>query len=215
MSSSEKLIIKQLEIGPMQNFIYFIGDPISHEVAVVDPAWEIKKIQDEIRANNWQIACILLTHGHPDHIQGVGELQRTYPVPVYLSKEEPDFYTPDCQHCRRTVDGQKITIGQIEITCLATPGHSPGSQCFYSEPVLLTGDTLFISGCGRCDLPGGDVRQLYQSLYEKILKLPGETVIYPGHRYGPAPFMILKELKSANPYLQFQNQQDFIDDMER
>jgi len=202
MDSSQTLIIKQMEIGPMQNFVYFLGDPVTRQVAVVDPAWEIDTIRNEAVRHDWQIACILLTHGHPDHMQGVQELQRTHPVPVYLSQEEPNFYTPECRDLRRTDHGQRIQIGEIEVTCLATPGHSPGSQCFLCERALLTGDTLFISGCGRCDLPGGDARALHHSLFDVLLKLPGHTVIYPGHRYGPAPHMTLDEVQKTNPCLQ-------------
>jgi len=166
MNPSKTCRIKQLEIGPMQNYIYLVGDPVSRQAAVVDPAWDVGTIVAEARRDDWQIACILLTHGHPDHTEGVSELQAAYPVPVYLSRDEPDLLTPTCRDLRRTVPGQNIAVGRLEITCLPTPGHSPGSQCYLCDPVLLTGDTLFIRGCGRCDLPGGDARALYHSLYD-------------------------------------------------
>jgi len=213
MTSNEKIIIEQMELGPMQNFVYFIGDPSTKKVAVVDPAWDIDALCRIAKEHGHTITSALLTHGHPDHMQGLEKLLKIHDVPVYLSEFEPDYYTPACPNLVRTCPDQIITVGQKQIRCLHTPGHTPGSQCFLMDSVLLTGDTLFIRGCGRCDLPGGDAAALYNSLFEVIRSLPETTMIYPGHRYGPAPFMTLKELLDTNPSLQFHSRQEFVNDM--
>lgn len=207
-----ELIFEQMEIGPMQNFQYFIGDAQSREVGIVDPAWDIDFLRARAQQSGYQITCALLTHGHYDHTTGVNELLSTHNIPVYLSKHEALIYRPACKNLRMVEDREKITIGKIQIECLRTPGHSPGCQCFKYKDILMTGDTLFINGCGRCDLPGGNPEKMYHSLYDTLLKLPDSTVIYPGHRYGPVPFATLAEQKKTNPYLKSRDKKEFIDE---
>jgi glyoxylase-like metal-dependent hydrolase (beta-lactamase superfamily II) len=210
MSDHPELILKQIETGPMQNFIYFIGDATLKEVAVVDPAWDVAAIRHEAQNHGWQITKILLTHGHPDHVNGIKELQKTHDVPVFLSKHEANYYVPPCRHLHRVEDAAEILIGGLTITCLHTPGHTPGGQCFRYQDILITGDTLFIDGCGRCDLPGGDAQAMYHSLFDVISKLPDHTVIYPGHNYGSSVSATLASQKQTNPYLTTASKQDFL-----
>ncbi len=205
-----ELILEQMEIGPMNNFIYFLGDAKSGQIAVVDPAWDVNFLRKHAKENGYKIVAIFLTHGHPDHVQGLDALLATHDVPVYLSKHEADFYTPDCKNLIKVADREKLKIGNIEFECLHTPGHAPGCQCFKYKDVLVAGDTLFIDGCGRCDLPGGNAKTMYASLANVILKLPDSTIIYPGHNYGDVPFATLADQKKTNPYLQAKNLENFL-----
>lgn len=194
----------------MDNFLYFLGDRTTSEVAVVDPAWDVDTLRNEAEKNGWTIAAVFLTHGHPDHVNGLDKLLSTHDVPVYISAHEAPFYTPRCKNLQKVNDHAKLNVGNIEFECLHTPGHTPGSQCFFADGHLITGDTLFIDGCGRCDLPGGDPKTMYRSLYDVILKLPDSTLLYPGHDYGPVPSATLREQKQTNPYLQCRNLEEFL-----
>lgn len=207
-----ELILEQMEIGPMNNFIYFIGDKAGSEVAVVDPAWDVDFLRKHAQKKGYKITAVFLTHGHPDHVNGLEALQKTHDIPVYLSAHEAAYYTPFCKHLIKVENNQKIKLGNLEFECLHTPGHTPGCQCFKYKDVLITGDTLFIDGCGRCDLPGGNPKMMFRSLYEVILKLPDQTILYPGHNYGEVPFATLAEQKMTNPYLQAGNLKNFLDE---
>jgi len=206
------LILEQIELGPMLNFVYMIGDPATKKVAVVDPAWDVQQIINVAKEKDYSIEAILLTHGHYDHVDGVSQLKEQYDVEVYLSKQEADFHIPQCSKLVMTEDHQIIKIGNIEIECIQTPGHTPGCQCYRSKGVLLTGDTLFVDGCGRCDFPGGDVHAMYDSLYNVVKKLPDELIVYPGHLYGPVPYAVLGDLKKNNPFLNCQSREEFLSD---
>jgi len=212
LESKDSIIFDQLPLGPMGNFTYIIGDPVTQQAGIVDPGWGASAIMDYCRAQNYIIAALLLTHGHYDHANAVPELLKQHPVPVYLSKHEADFYRPECAGIRFVDHQDEIHIGGLKILCLHTPGHTPGSQCFLTAGRLLTGDTLFFEGCGRCDLPGGNARRMYDSLYNVILKLPESTLIYPGHDYGDASSATLGEQKQTNPYLRCRSPEEFLTD---
>ncbi len=206
----QNLILKQIEVGHMENYAYFIGCKKTHEIAIVDPGWDVEYLSNEVEANSYKVSAILLTHSHYDHVKGIQELLNIYNVPVYIAKKEMALLQYKNNNFRFIEDGHKIKIGEIEIECILTPGHSPGSICFKCENVLLTGDTLFIDGCGRCDLPGGDPGKMYNSLYNLIMKFPEDTIVYPGHNYGEVPFASLGELKTINSYLICKNEQEFL-----
>ena len=191
MKLIENLILEQIQAGPMENFSYFIGDAKTKEVALVDPAWEIDALCKRAEKDGYKITAVLLTHGHYDHSQGVEDLLSRHDVPVYVSEYETTFHLAGSKDVRHTKNKEKIKIGNIEIECLHTPGHTPGGQCFKCFDVLITGDTLFIDGCGRCDLAGSNVKAMFYSLFDCIKKLPDSTVIYPGHDYGPVPYATL------------------------
>ena len=194
----------------MENFQYFLGDARSKEIAVVDPSWDVDHLCVEAEKNGYKITCVLLTHGHPDHVNGLKEILARHDVPAYISRHEAPFLKPKHKNIVEVEDRQKIKIGGIEIECLLTPGHTPGCQCFLYKNVLISGDTLFIDGCGRCDLPGSDPRKMYNSLYKVILELPDTTVIYPGHNYGPTPSATLASQKRTNPYLTCADIEEFL-----
>ena len=211
---SSKLLIQQYEIGPLNNFLYLLGDPATKEMAIVDPAWDVPFLCKEAARLGYKITQVLLTHAHPDHVNGLAELLSRQQVPVYISKHEAKFLTDRLGKLIGIEDRAKLKIGNIGLEALHAPGHTPGCQCFYFQeadaPRLIAGDVLFIDGCGRCDLPGGDPRAMYKSLTNVILKLPDETIIYPGHNYGPVPTDTLAGQKQTNPYLQCASMEDFL-----
>jgi glyoxylase-like metal-dependent hydrolase (beta-lactamase superfamily II) len=214
-TAASDLYLRQILIGPMENFTYLVGSRRTRECVVVDPAWDVAAIRAEAEADGFQLRGALVTHFHPDHcgghlwghdIQGVAELVGATGLPVYAHKNELDglmkitgLAKTDIKACE---SGDKLAIGDQELTFIHTPGHTPGSQCFLVSDKLIAGDTLFITGCGRVDLPGGDSAQLYDSLSNKLAKLPASTVLYPGHNYDAVPAATLADVKRRNPYLQ-------------
>ncbi len=210
MSSASSLLIQQYEIGPLNNFLYLLGDPATKEMAMVDPAWDPDFLSAEAQRLGYRITKIFLTHAHPDHVNGLKRMLQLHPVPVYISKHEAPFLTKNLQNLTGIEDHAKLDLGQIQFDVLHTPGHTPGCQCFLAQGQLISGDTLFIDGCGRCDLPGGDASVLHASLYNVILKLPDATVIHPGHNYGPTPTATIANQKQTNPYLQAKNLSEFL-----
>ncbi len=199
----------------MANFAYLVGSKSAKQCFAIDPAWDIEAITDAAAADDMKITGALVSHFHPDHcgghlwghdIAGVAELIAAQPMPIYAHTDEvagilhvTGLSKSDVKPCRA---GDKLTIGGVEVTLLHTPGHTPGSQCFLCEGALVSGDTLFLSGCGRTDLPGGNADQLYDSLTNTLGKLPASTVLYPGHHYDPAESAPLATVRQSNPYLQ-------------
>lgn len=210
MAKENPVRVEQFELGQMENFIYFLGCRETNEIAVVDPAWDAAFISKHAADMNLAISCVLLTHGHFDHTNALDDLLEMHSVPAYVSKHEAPIYRPDHPNIREVADKEKISIGHIEVTCLHTPGHTPGGQCFLTDDLLLTGDTLFVDGCGRCDLPGGDPKKMYHSLYDVLMKLPEHIRIYPGHNYGPVPYDSLANQKKTNRYLTSMGLEEFL-----
>jgi hydroxyacylglutathione hydrolase len=212
MGGSE-LLIEQLQIGPMQNFVYVVGSRTTREVVLVDPAWDIDALSSHLDEQGYTLTGALVTHYHPDHIgggyggrkiAGLAELLARHPVKIYAHKHEADGVRKvtgiSDNDLVKTESGDKLAVGEIEIEFLHTPGHTPGSQCFRIRNTLVSGDTLFIQGCGRVDLPGSDAEQMYHSL-RKLAELPGDTLLLPGHHYSEAPNATMAETKRQNPYL--------------
>ena len=206
----DNLILCQMELGPLNNFLYFLGDARTKEIAVVDPAWDVDHLCAQADQQGFKITAIFLTHGHPDHVNGLDEILSRHDVPAYISRHEAPFYKPTHKNIAEVENGARLTVGNLEFECILTPGHTPGGQCFKHENVLITGDTIFIDGCGRCDLPGGDARQLYRSLTDIIMKMPDETLLYTGHNYGPSTVETIGSQKKTNPYLQCSSMEKFL-----
>lgn len=207
------LYLKQLQLGPMENFVYLLGDAGAKEVAVVDPAWDVDAILRAAEADGKVVTHALVTHSHFDHVNGVEELLNRTKAKVVAQREEIDFsetlrgFGSELLPVR---GGDVVKVGPLEVKCIHTPGHTPGSQTFYVGDALVTGDTLFIHGCGRCDLQGGDPAQMFDTLENTLSRLPDRTLLYPGHDYADRPVAPLSEVKEENPYLQVHDLQEFI-----
>ena len=216
----DKLYFKQLELGPMQNFVYLIGSMESRKIAVVDAAWEIDEILRIAATDGMEITHAFVTHTHPDHvggrfagveIEGITELLGKCKAKVVVHKAEAEFLRGlSPTDLIRAESGDKIDVGGLEVRLLHTPGHTPGSQCFLVENRIVSGDTLFIGSCGRVDLPGSDPEQMYYSLTQKLMALPDETILFPGHNYSNEPTSTLGQQKQRNPYFQFHSLKQFL-----
>jgi glyoxylase-like metal-dependent hydrolase (beta-lactamase superfamily II) len=205
-----ELYLRQLELGPMQNFIYLIGDPDTHEAAVVDPGWDIPTILRTLEHDGYRLTKAFVTHHHFDHVMGLGELLTAADVPVYVHRQD----APHLEISRSTLQvvsgGETVPVGRRSVTLLHTPGHTPGSQCLLVDGRLLSGDTLFIRACGRCDLPGSDPEQLYESLTKRLRPLDDATILCPGHNYADVPTTELGAEKRTNPFLGARTKQEFL-----
>jgi glyoxylase-like metal-dependent hydrolase (beta-lactamase superfamily II) len=198
--------------GQMVNFVYAIGDRERGEVMLVDPAYSVRELVDLVQADGLTLTGALATHWHPDHvggdlmgypIEGVRELLALEEaVPIHVQRDE-------ASGVRRVTgasdsdliehgSGDVVHVGDIPITLLHTPGHTPGSQCFIVDGRLVAGDTLFLEGCGRTDLPGGDPTAMYESLTQRLARVPDDTVLYPGHLYSPEPSATMGETRRRN-----------------
>lgn len=208
--SEQHIFFKQVEMGPMANFIYLIGDPKTRTCAVVDPAWDVDAIVHMTEQEGYQISDILITHGHPDHINGVDAMIAKTGAKVHMHKDEMPWLGEFKETAIKTDNESIIQVGNVPIKCIHTPGHTPGSQCFMVDEKLVSGDTLFIGGCGRTDLPGGDTRKLYESLYHRLSRVDDEVILCPGHNYAEVQQRKMREEKQLNPYLQFETVQAFI-----
>jgi glyoxylase-like metal-dependent hydrolase (beta-lactamase superfamily II) len=205
------LYLRQLELGPMQNFVYLVGDREAGQCVVVDPAWEIDTIVRQAEADGVTIVGALVTHTHQDHvggelfgmdIPGVADLLERVPARVYVHRAEREFLKGFGSDLVKVEAGTELAVGRHTVTFIHTPGHTPGSQCFYVGGSLVSGDTLFIRACGRTDLPGGDPSELHLSLTQRLARLPDDTVLYPGHNYG-GPSSTLGDERRGNPFLRF------------
>lgn len=191
--------IKQISIGPMMNCAYLIGDDDSGLCAVVDSSWDASAIMEEAKSAGWKIDKILLTHTHFDHTNATEELVKSTGALVYVNKAEASEI-PKSIKTINADEGDIIEVGKLKIKCLHTPGHTPGSLCYLSDDALFTGDTLFVDGCGRVDLPGSNPKQMLQSL-RRLSTLSPEITIYPGHDYGPSKTSTIGAQKKRNPYM--------------
>ena len=217
---NDQLYFKQIEIGPMQNYVYLIGSDESRKVAVVDPAWDIDAILRIAAEDEMEVTHALVTHTHPDHvgggfagmaIEGVTELLEKCKAKVVVHKAEAEFVKGiSASDMIKANNGDRIKLGGIEIELMHTPGHTPGSQCFLLAGRVVSGDTMFIDACGRVDFPGGNAEQMYYSLTQKLAALPDATILYPGHNYARAPHSTIGEQKKSNPYLKFASLKQFL-----
>ena len=207
---NEAILIKQFELGTLKNFIHLICNKETKDLVVIDPAWDIDTIRDWVEENNYRIKAILLTHGHADHIEGYKKLLETHDVPVYISKVEADFYNIEGKNIVTVEADYQYDLGGIPIDFIPTPGHTPGGQCFLAGGHLIAGDTLFIDGCGRCDMVGGDPVKMFNSIHNRLMKLPDSTMIYPGHYYHEKRCYTLANQKKTNPYMLADKLEDFV-----
>jgi hydroxyacylglutathione hydrolase len=210
MQNTSSFSIHNLLLGPMENFIYIIQDNSSKKAAVIDPAWDIPEVIALAKQQNLQITDILLTHSHHDHINGLTELLNSYDAQLHLLKAEAQFWGHELKKPSLHHGGDSIQLGKTQIEILHTPGHTPGSACFYLDGHLITGDTLFVFGCGRCDLNGGNPEQMYYTLKKLGAELPANTIIHPGHHYAYKTTSTMVEQLDGNPFMHFDKSADFV-----
>jgi hydroxyacylglutathione hydrolase len=194
----------------MVNFVYLIGDRTAGECVIVDPAYAVNELVDIAESDGMTVTGALGTHYHPDHVggsmmgyklEGAAALLDRVPVKLHVQRDEAEFVrkvTGLGDGDLVTHDGGDVlTVGAIDITFVHTPGHTPGSQCFLTNGCLVSGDTLFLDGCGRTDFPGSSPEQMYDSLTQ-LAKLPEETVVYPGHKYSMTSFGAMSSVRETN-----------------
>ncbi len=226
--TDDPLYLRRLLVGAMQNYVYLVGSKATRECFVVDPAWEVDRILREAEQDGMTVVGALATHYHQDHvggdlfghdIEGLARLLERRNVPIHVNQHEKQGVAQVTGLSERDLvahsGGDEIEVGDVKLKLLHTPGHTPGSQCFLAHGHLISGDTLFIRGCGRTDLPGGDPEQMWKSLNVVLKRLPPETVLHPGHQYGPIDASTIGEEARENPYLNVPKLQDWLSMMGR
>ncbi|MEK6912204.1 MAG: MBL fold metallo-hydrolase [Candidatus Thermoplasmatota archaeon] len=197
------MFFEQRLIGQMANFGYLIADPEAKRAAVIDPSFDARILQKVAAENGYAIELILNTHHHPDHCFDNERLANETGGKVAahkLSRVRKDIVLED---------GGIVPVGGLKIKVLHTPGHSPDSCCFLIGGRVFTGDCLFVGDCGRVDLPGSDIEQMYDSLFNKVRKLEENLVVCPGHHYGPTPTSTIGHEKATNYTLQPRSVEEF------
>ena len=195
----------------MVNFVYLVGDRASGEAVIVDPAYGVDELLGIINGDGMHLVGALATHYHPDHIggdmrgfgiEGITRLLEVAPVPIHVQADEAPWVTRvtgvGADSLVTHSGGDVVEVGAVPITLVHTPGHTPGSQCFLVDGRLIAGDTLFLDGCGRTDLPGGDPEAMYESLTTRLARIPDDTVLYPGHLYSPEPSATMGHTREHN-----------------
>jgi glyoxylase-like metal-dependent hydrolase (beta-lactamase superfamily II) len=212
----DQMFFRQLEVGAQAVFAYLIGDLQTREAVVVDPADNVDELIMLAKGNRLVIRDIINTHGHVDHVMGNAEMQEKTGAKIKIHEAEADYLHKIGDFWLRMfaarksppadetlVDGDRIRVGNYDWQVIHTPGHTPGGICLYNAPygLCLTGDTLFVGSVGRVDGPKASGAQLLNSIQTKLLVLPDETEIFPGHNYGPAPTSTIGHERITNPFL--------------
>lgn len=205
------MILKKLVVGPLASNCYIVGSESTKEGMIIDPADEAEKILQSVEELGLEIRLVVLTHGHPDHVGALKEAKEATGAEVVIHTDDAEslqqqplslFFGFDYQVLsppdRLLKGGDSIDIGDLHFLVIHTPGHTPGGICLLGHGVLFSGDTLFNYGIGRYDLPGGNYNQLMDSLQTKLMVLPDETIVYPGH----GPDTTIGTERRANPFLQ-------------
>jgi hydroxyacylglutathione hydrolase len=208
------MFVKQMQVGPMAVFAYIVGDPESGEGLVIDPAANVDSIIHAARESNMNIKYIVNTHGHVDHMTGNAEMKTKTGAQLIVHKDDAELvmFTPlplfKMHGAEKSpypdilvTDGDVITVGNVSLKVIHTPGHTLGGISLYSQGYVFTGDTLFVEAVGRTDFPGGSRRMLSHSIMKKLFILPDDTIVMPGHNYGRMPSSTIGHEKSNNQYL--------------
>lgn len=209
------MYLEQIKVGFMEVFCYLVGCPESKECIVIDPAGDEDRLVQLIQDKGFDLKRIVNTHGHADHTCGNARIKELTGAAIVMhSMDDSLFNSPGGWEMARqmgfepspsadeyAVDGSRINVGGVSLEVIHTPGHSPGGICLLGEGNLFTGDTLFVGAIGRTDLPGSSIQQFMESIRDRLLTLPGDTVVWPGHDYGVRPSSTIEDEKRTNPWL--------------
>ena len=210
------IIIRHQVVGVFQVNVYLVVCPETKKAVIIDPGGEGERVVRMVEEEGAEPIYILNTHGHADHVLENKALKERFSIPVCMHEADDEFFSrkkvrtqsqkelglpPPGPADRRLKDGDVLEVGKLRIEVLHTPGHSPGSVCFHVRGNLFSGDTLFVGDVGRTDLVGGSFETLLKSLEEKVIVLPGETIVRPGHDYGETPTSTLAWEMRENPYI--------------
>ena len=207
--------IEQVKVGYMEVFCYIVSCPVKKEALLIDPAGDEDRVVDRVKQKGLNLKYIVNTHGHADHSCGNARIKEITGAKIIMHEEDDRiFNSPEGQVMARQLgfalsphadmlvkDGDEITIGDVSLQVIHTPGHSPGGICLLGEDNLFTGDTLFVGAIGRTDLPGASYSQFMNSIREKLLTLPENTIVWPGHDYGISRSSTIGKEKATNPFL--------------
>src|SRR5271154_888489 len=198
-----RMIVRQIPVGPMQNFDYLLMDEESRDAMAIDSGWETGPVVRAAEKEGMKVRYAVATHSHFDHVETLRDLAQRLGAKLVVheaSELEADV---------RVKDGDTLVLGKVPVRVIHTPGHTPDSICLFDGEEVFTGDTLFIGNCGRTDLPGGSTAQLFHSLHDVLMALPPRTMVYPGHDYGEVPSRRLGEEAKVNPTLLAKNLKEF------
>lgn len=199
--------VHQIQVGAMQNFTYILEDEETSEGIIIDPSWDLEKLEQVISRNNIKIKFIVNTHHHFDHTLGNEAVKKITGAPIIQHSEST------LKHDISVKTGDAIVFGNSKLTVIHTPGHSKDSMCLVGDGKIFSGDTLFVGNCGRVDLPGGSASELYDSIFDKLYRLDDDLVLYSGHNYGSTPISTIGEQKSTNFVMQKRSKQSFVEMM--
>jgi glyoxylase-like metal-dependent hydrolase (beta-lactamase superfamily II) len=208
------MFVKQMEVGQFAVFAYLVGSESLGEALVIDPAAEGEAIVREADKKGLKIKYIVNTHSHIDHVMGNKKMKDLTGAQIIIHEAEAPYLAHQPGHLMSMFraepspppdiivkENDLITVGDVSLKVLHTPGHSPGAICLYTDGLVFTGDTLFVGGVGRTDLDGGSSQTLVSSIRTKLFTLPDSTVVFPGHNYGEAPKSTIELEKVHNPYV--------------
>ena len=220
--SGRDFAVEDAMAAQMVNFVYLVGDRETGDAVVVDPAYAVEELVDTLEADGMNLRGVLATHHHPDHvggsmmghgIEGIDRLLDGHDVPVHVNRHEAELVSKVTGVGPGQLvshdGGDVLSVGGLRLTMIHTPGHTPGSQCFLFEGMLVAGDTLFLQGCGRTDLPGSDPEAMFHSL-RRLAELPDETALFPGHRYSPPSSAVMGAVKEMNPVLRVPDKEQWL-----
>jgi len=198
------MIFEQVAVGTFQNFAYIVGDETTKKAAIIDPAWEVDKLQEECDHLGLKVAYVINTHSHHDHVEGNEKVAKRNGAKVVMHQTSP------VRKDLAVKDGDIIELGSVRIKVIHTPGHCPDHICLLADGKLLTGDALFVGECGRTDLSGGDPGAMYDSLFQKLMILDDKIEVYPGHDYGPRTSSTIGEERRNNYTLKNRTKEEFL-----
>lgn len=196
--------VHQILVGNMANFTYVVEDEETDEAIIIDPSWDLDKIEEIITRNNLKIKYIVNTHHHFDHTLGNQAMKSSTNAKIIQHENS------ELDHDIAVKEGDVIKFGNSELLVRYTPGHSKDSMCLIGDGKIFTGDTLFVGNCGRVDLPGGSARELYHSLFDVLHNLDDDLIMYCGHHYGSTEISTIGDQKITNPVMQKRAEEEFV-----